>query len=135
MILSLLAAATLQSAPIPNRQVAEAFFDAFNRRDMAAMEALYAPDAVLTSSDFCKPRGRADLRRTYQTLFDGHPDVQDVVDVMVAEGDYVAIRFHAVAESGPLPMRLPLMSFLRFRHGLIIEDDTVFNTGGRACEP
>ena len=135
MIALLLSAALIQTPPETNRAATEAFFVAFNARDFVAMEALYAPDAVLTSSDFCAPRGRSDLRRTYQTLFDGHPDVQDVVQTMVAQDDHVAVRFHAVAEAGSRPMRLPLMTFLRFRDGLIVEDDTIFDTGGRACEP
>jgi ketosteroid isomerase-like protein len=134
MIVILLFAALLQADVEANRAAAEKFFKAFNARDFVTMEALYAPDAVLTSSDFCAPRGRADLRRTYETLFDGHPDVVDIVDVMVAEQDYVAVRFHAVADSGRNPMRLPLMAMLRFRDGLIVEDDTIFDTGGKPCD-
>lgn len=129
------ALAGLGAATMHPRAAAEAFFDAFNRRDFAAMEALYARDAKLTSSDFCAPRGRADIRRTYGKLFEAHPDVRDIVDTIVVQSNVVAIRFHAVAGSGRRPLRLRLMTFLTFRDGLIVEDDTMFDTGGSPCEP
>jgi ketosteroid isomerase-like protein len=135
MSFSIAMIAALGAATTGPRAATEDFFAAFNRRDFAAMEAIYAPDARLTSSDFCAPRKRADIRRTYQTLFDGHPDVRDVVDTIIVEGNRVAVRFHAVATDGRRPLRLPLMTFLTFRDGLIVEDDTIFDTGGHACEP
>jgi ketosteroid isomerase-like protein len=66
------AAAAVSSAaaqPSP-RAVVEGMFAAFNRNDVAALEAYYAEDARLTSSDFCAPRvGKAGVRRTYDALF------------------------------------------------------------------
>lgn len=135
MILALLLAGAATAAESSPRGQAAAFFAAFNRRDFVAMEALYAPDARLVSSDFCAPRGKADIRRTYQKLFDGHPDVRDIVDVMIVEGDRVAIRFRAVSQSGGRTLDLPIMSVLRFDRGLIVEDDTIFDTGGQPCDP
>jgi ketosteroid isomerase-like protein len=128
MILTLLLAAATPTAD--PRAATTAFFAAFNRRDLAAMEALYAPHARLTSSDFCAPRGRADVRRTYRALFDAHPDVRDEVEAMVVEGDRVAVRFRARGAS----LDLHLMTFLRFERGLIVADDTIFDTRGAPCE-
>ena len=127
--------AALLTLPQSPEAATRAFFAAFNVRDVARMESLYASDAALTSPDFCGPRGKQDVKRTYRTLFEAHPDVQDVVDVVVARGDRVAIKFEAVSNAGPRPMRLSLMTFLRFRDGLIVEDHTLFDTGGRPCEP
>lgn len=57
----ILAMATLR-APT---EVVEAMFAAFNAHDARAIAKLYAPDARLTSSDFCAPRGQRDVVRTY----------------------------------------------------------------------
>lgn len=131
MMIALLLGAAAVADP---RSATNAFFAAFNRRDFAAMEALYAPNARLTSSDFCAPRGKADIRRTYQVLLEGHPDVRDEVDTIVAEGDRVAVRFHARSDGGRRELDLSIMTFLKFENGLIVEDDTIFDTGGRPCE-
>lgn len=75
----------------------EKMFAAFNRHDPAAMAALYAPDAKLTSSDFCAARTGRDVTRTYAALFAEMPDVVDTVDTMVVSGDRVAVRFTATS--------------------------------------
>ncbi|NIJ21212.1 uncharacterized protein (TIGR02246 family) [Sphingomonas naasensis] len=132
MILALALALTGAPEPAPLAVVA-AMFDAFNRHDAAAMAKLYAADVRLTSSDFCHPRGRADVERTYRALFAEFPDIRDEVAQMVAEGDRVAVRFTAVSRKAG--MRLPIQTMLRVRAGLIVEDDTLFDTGGRPCQP
>lgn len=131
----LLLVAAILSQPQSLEGATRAFFTAFNSRDFAAMEALYAPDAVLTSSDFCAVRGKKDLRRTYQKLFSAHPDVRDIVETTVIQDDRVAIKFSAISLGGPKPLQLQLMTFLRFRNGLIVEDHTIFDNGGASCDP
>ena len=113
--------------------VVGAMFAAFNRHDAAAMEQMYAPDARLTSSDFCHTRGRSDVRRTYEALFRTFPDIHDDLTTLVSQGDRVAVRFIAVSKQGG--MSLTIHTFLRVRGGQIVEDDSVFDTGGRPCEP
>lgn len=130
--LALLVAPALE-APRTPRQTVEAMFAAFNRHDAAAIARLYVPDARLTSSDFCAPRSGKDVERTYRALFDALPDVIDRVETIVAEGDRVAVRF--TATSAAADMRLPIHAILRVRDGLIIEDDSIFDTGGKPCEP
>ena len=113
--------------------VVRAMFDAFNRHDAQTMQRLYSSDARLTSSDFCAPRGKADIRRTYDALFSAFPDIHDTVEILVSEGDRVAVRFTATSQRGNL--KLPIHTFLRVRNGLIAEDDSVFDAGGRPCTP
>lgn len=129
MILTLLLAAAQPATP--PRDVVLAMFVAFNAHDAAAMTRLYAPDAVLASPDFCDERGAADVERTYATLFKAFPDLQDVVEETVASGDTVAVRFTATAPTSKF--RLPIASFLRVKNGLIVEDRSYFDTGGRPC--
>jgi uncharacterized protein (TIGR02246 family) len=135
MILALLLvmAGDQPAAEATPREVVAAMFDAFNRHDADAMAQLYAADARLTSSDFCRPRGRADVRRTYQALFAEFPDIRDDVERIIAEGDMVAVRFTATSRKGALA--LPIQTMLRVRGGLIVNDDTLFDAGGRPCQP
>ena len=113
--------------------VVRKMFEAFNRHDASAMEQLYAPEARLSSSDFCKPRGRADVQRTYGALFMAFPDIRDEIEALVAQGDVVAVRFTALSHAGNL--ELTIHTFLKIRNGLIVSDDSVFNAAGRPCEP
>jgi ketosteroid isomerase-like protein len=117
------------------KAVVSSMFDAFNRHDASAMAKLYAEDARLTSPDFCSPRGERDVVRTYQALFTRFPDIRDVVDRMIAEGDRVAVRFHAEMTQAGKVIDTPIVTFLRVRHGRIIEDDTLFDNKGRPCAP
>ena len=132
-IMFLLQPAPQTAAARSPQAVVQAMFAAFNRHDAAAMEQIYAPDARLTSSDFCHARGRPDVRRTYEALFRAFPDIHDDVATIVFEGDRVAVRFTAVSTQGGLS--LTIHTFLRVRDGRIVEDDSVFDTGGRPCEP
>lgn len=114
--------------------IIDQLFDAFNRHAVAALQALYAPNARLTSSDFCKPRTGADVGRTYGAMFRAFPDIRDEVDTIVIDGDRAAVRFVSSSHAPGGTFRLKLMTFFRFDGGRIIEDDTVFDTSGRACE-
>lgn len=130
LILAMLLAVATPPAP---RAVVTAMFEAFNRHDAEAIERLYAPDAWLASSDFCAARGRNDVVRTYAALFAAYPDIRDRIEVMIVEGDRVAVRFMATSRSGGLTM--PVQAIIRVRDGLIVEDDAVFRTGGEPCQP
>ena len=114
--------------------IIDKLFDAFNRHDVAALQTLYAPTARLTSSDFCKARSGVDVARTYGALFRAFPDIRDDVEAIVIEGDRAAVRFVSSirAPRGGFPLKLT--TFFRFSGGRIIEDDTIFDTSGRACE-
>ena len=134
LLLTAIAPAPAATAP-SSRQVVQAMFDAFNRHDAAAMAALYSATAHLTSSDFCTPRGKKDVERTYASLFDAFPDIRDDIDSMLASGDRVAVRFTARGRSGSTVMALRIITFLTVRDGRIIEDDSVFDTRGEPCRP
>jgi ketosteroid isomerase-like protein len=119
--------------PRSPKAVVQAMFDSFNQHDARAMQALYAEDARLTSSDFCGARGRGDIPRTYEAVFRTFPDVQDSIETVVVERDMVAVKF--VASSAGGKWRLTIHTFLRVKDGLIVSDDSVFDNGGRPCEP
>ena len=126
--------ASSMSLSISPRSIVEELFRAFNRHDVSALQALYVPDARLTSSDFCKARTGADVTRTYAALFRAFPDIHDDLISMVVEGDQAAVRFMTSSVTGGNEFHFELMTFFRFRDGRIVEDDTIFDTKGRACD-
>ncbi len=134
---ALLAVATPAMAePKSPRAVVEAKFAAVNRHAIADIAALYSTDAMLNASNFCKPRrGRTEVARTYREIFASAPDAFDAVQEYVAEGDRVAVRFTLRATIGGHSFLLPLMNFFTVRDGLILEDDGIFDNGGRTCTP
>lgn len=127
----LLASMSVANSP---RAVVEELFRAFNRHDVAALQALYAPDARLMSSDFCSARTGADVTRTYMALFRAFPDIRDDVISMVFDEDRAAVRFMTSGVAGGNDFRFELMTFFRFRDRQIVEDITIFDTKGRPCE-
>lgn len=118
------------------RAVIEAKFAAVNRHAIAEIAALYAPDAVITASDFCKPRtGRADVERTYKGIFGFLPDAVADMQEYVVEGDRVAVRYVVRGHVQGREVGIKILNFFTVRDGLIVRDDGVFDNGGRACSP
>ena len=126
--------ASSMSLSMSQKSIVEELFRAFNRHDVSALQALYAPDARLTSSDFCKARTGADVTRTYTALFREYPDIRDEVISIVVDGDQAAVRFMTSSDNEGKEFHFELMTFFRFRDGLIVEDATIFDTQGRPCE-
>ena len=135
-LLAAIATPALAGAPLSPREVVEAKFAAVSRHSVADVVAFYAPDAVVTASDFCKPRqGRAEVERTYKAIFAAVPDATADVQEYVVQGDRVAVRFmlHSRIPGGSFDA--PLMDFFTVRDGLIFRDDGMFDNGGRPCTP
>ena len=132
-IVALLLASSM-SLSMSQRSIVEELFRAFNRHDVSALQALYVHDARLTSSDFCKARTGADVTRTYTALFREYPDIRDEVISIVVDGDQAAVRFMTSSDTEGKEFHFELMTFFRFRGGLIVEDATIFDTKGRPCE-
>ena len=130
---ALLLAASISPADSP-RHLIDELFRAFNRHDVAALQALYTPDARLTSSDFCKPRTGADVTRTYGAIFGAFPGIRDDVISIVIDGDMAAVRFVTSSSGSGGDFRFKLVTFFRFSRGRIVEDDTVFDTRGQPCQ-
>jgi predicted SnoaL-like aldol condensation-catalyzing enzyme len=130
---AVLLAAAVSLATTP-RVAIEHLFAAFNRHDVEALQKFYAPDAKLTSSDFCNPRTGVDVTRTYGSMFKAFPDIRDEVISIVIDGDRAAVRFTSSSDAPEHKFRFELMTYFRFSDGLIVEDDTIFDTQGRPCE-
>ena len=130
----ILAVAAALSVAANPRALIDQLFQAFNRHDVPALVALYAPDARLMSSDFCKARTGADVARTYEQIFRAYPDIRDDVISLIVDGNQASVRFVTSSTSPGNQFHFELMTFFRFSAGRIIEDDTVFDAAGRPCE-
>ncbi|MBV9697053.1 MAG: ester cyclase [Gammaproteobacteria bacterium] len=73
-----------------NKTVVRAYVEAFNRGDLAALEALLAPDAeiqgVLGKGMFAR------VEPIWRQLIEGY-GIQLTVEELIAEGDKVAVRY------------------------------------------
>jgi steroid delta-isomerase-like uncharacterized protein len=126
--------ATPHSRGLPAQEVVRRLFSAFNRHDLEALVQLYAGDAVLDSTDFCRKRlGPEGVRRTYLELFRSFPDVSDQVVATVASGDRVAVQFISHSQGFAPTQEIRLATFFTIREGLILSDETYFDAQGRPC--
>jgi glyoxylase-like metal-dependent hydrolase (beta-lactamase superfamily II)/predicted ester cyclase len=116
------------------RQVAETYFAALARRDLAAAAACWAPDGVDTLYGIAVAEGPAGVSAFFGEVFGAFPDFAIEVDSIVAEGDRAAVRWHAAGtfagESSwqgiaPTGDRITLegLDLLDVRAGLIVRND------------
>lgn len=130
-----LIATTAHATPTPHDVVA-AKFAAVNRHALPDIVAHYAPDAIVTASDFCAPRkGHADIERIYRGIFAALPETTVDVQEYVVEGDRVAARIVVRGAFNGRTVSIPIMNFFTVKDGLIVRDDGLFDNGGRACTP
>lgn len=116
------------------KSVFEARFATFNRHDLDAIVALYAPDAVLTSPGFCQDRvGLAGARQAYGALFQGVPDITDEVTAVLIDPDHIAVQFVARSTRPGAAFSVRIANFLTLDHGLIKRDDAYYDAKGRPC--
>ena len=128
-------AAPANAAP-SSRDVIAAKFAAVNRHSLPEIVARYAPDAIVTASDFCAPRmGHAEIERTYRGIFAALSDVAVDVQEYVVEGDNVAARIVVRGKFNGRAVGIPIMNFFTVRNGLIVRDEGLFDNGGRPCTP
>jgi len=115
------AAAAAASAASSPREVVAAKFAAVNRHALPEIILHYAPDAIVTASDFCAPRkGHADIERTYRGIFAALPDAAVDVQEYVVEGDNVAARIVVRGQFKGRTVSIPIMNFFTVSNGLIV---------------
>jgi hydroxyacylglutathione hydrolase len=116
------------------RQVAETYFAALARHDPDAAAACWASDGVDNFVGQTVLEGPAGVQAFFGELFGAIPDLAFEVESIVAEGDRVAVRWHAngtfAGESSfqgiaPTGARVTLtgLDLLDVRDGLIVHND------------
>jgi hydroxyacylglutathione hydrolase len=125
------------------RQVAETYFAALARRDVDAAAACWAPDGVDNFVGQTVAEGPAGVRAFFGELFGAFPDFAFEVESMVAEGDRVAVRWHATGTFAgassfqgiePTGARVTLtgLDLLDVRGGQIVHNDAFSDGVGLA---
>jgi predicted ester cyclase len=92
-------------------------YDAFNARDIAAAEELFAPDFVSHAAGTV-----GGVRASLTRLFTKYPDFHVVVEDLLVDGDKFALRMTIQgiprAPEGPEPT---MMEFFRTENGRVVE--------------
>lgn len=109
--------------------------EALNRGNLALIDELFAPEFVDHSTPG-QPPGPAGVKDYFREIREGFPDIQIVLDDVIAEGDRVVVRttwrgthpggYEGVAATGQRVART-LIQIFRVVDGLIVEE---WNEGG-----
>jgi steroid delta-isomerase-like uncharacterized protein len=126
------------------RQQMHAFFarrdDAINRRDVAAVTALYDEHAVVESPTAGGTvQGRAAVEEITRAWFSGFPDVSLTRQTLVIDGDCAVwigdVRgtdtggFMGLPATGK-PFQLPIVWVCRLKDGLIVHEQRIYDFSG-----
>ena len=101
-------AACPAQTPEANRAVVRRWFaDAVNPRDLALLDEIVAPDAVLHATGFPDAVGPAAMAGLFRALFAGFHDLRFAVEAGPAEGDLVVERWTATGFNDGAFQNLP----------------------------
>lgn len=117
------------SATPTNEQLVHALFEAFNAHDADAIGELYTADARVFSPEHCEPTvGAEAIAANYAKLFEQIPDVHDALQIMLSDGDRVAVVFTASSRIAGAEFSLPIAAVLRIEDGKVAEDRAFFQS-------
>lgn len=105
-------------------------FEAFNRHDVAAIQASYAPNAVLHSPDYPDLHGNSAIAQTYRQLFDALPDAADAVRDLGYFKDKIYAQFVLTGHVKGAPdksVTVRIASVYTIKDNLIVEDSTYYD--------
>jgi ketosteroid isomerase-like protein len=115
-------------------QVVRVKFDAFNRHDVAALQHIYADDAVLQSPEYPHLAGNSQIADSYRRLFEAIPDARDEVRDMRGSGDRVFVEFTVIGhfnDAAQTPISGRIASIYTIKGGRIIDDSTYYDRKAR----
>ncbi|WP_039827120.1 ester cyclase [Nocardia testacea] len=98
------------------RAVGLRMYEAFNNRDLAALEMILAPEFI------SHPLGTTGVRAVAQAwskMFAASPGIQVRVEDLLVDGDRIAVR--STLSTPDSAERVPMMETFRVRHGRIAE--------------
>ncbi len=106
-------------------------FEHFNRHEWESMAALYADDARFLDPSLGNEyvtQTRGQVIEKYQAMETMFPDIHDEVIGVYPSGDVVTVEFVSTGRiNDSVSFRLPIVSILTFRDGLIIKDATYYD--------
>lgn len=123
-------ASGLGTAGLGPTKTVEQKFSAFNRHDAAAIQSLYASDAILHSPDYPELHGNSKIADTYRWIFDAIPDANDSVVTLESTADHVYVQFVLsghLKDAGNKPISVRIMSVYTIKDHLIVGDSTYYD--------
>jgi ketosteroid isomerase-like protein len=130
-MLLVLAACSSHSVQDNNAATARKLFEAFNKHDWKVMASQYAEDAMFLDPSFGKEfvsKSRSETITKYSAMEKIFPDIHDEVTGLYASENTVTVEF---TSTGTAPdgasFRLPIVSILTFKDGLITKDATYYD--------
>jgi len=104
-----------------NKVLAHRVYDAFNRRDLDALDALLAIDIVDHTAGPEQSPGRKGIKAAWSYLFATYPDITATVEDLLADGDLVAARVIFRGLSAGEPRTGMALEFTRVVEGRVVE--------------
>ncbi len=112
-----------------NKAIITALFDAFNSHDSERLASFYSADAKVYSPESCEPTVGPDaIAAGYAEMFAQIPDIHDQLELVVDEGNRVAVTFTATGTVEGYQFALPIAAFIKIENGKITEDRVYFDT-------
>jgi steroid delta-isomerase-like uncharacterized protein len=115
-----------------NKALIRRFYEeVFNNRNLAALDAFYAPDHIDHTLPPGLPIGPEGTKQAIAIMLEGFPDLRITIEDMIAEGDKVVIRFttHGTQQGtlGGIPptskqVAVSTIEITRIAGGKIVED-------------
>lgn len=101
------------------RKLARRMHDAFNGRDLAAVDEIFTPGFVSHPLGTTGPQA---VRRSWSAMIERHPELHTVIEDMVVEGDRAVIRstLHGVPPT-PAGRAPEIIELFRAEDGRIAE--------------
>ncbi len=104
-----------------NKALARRVYDAFNRRDLDALDTLLALDMVDHTAGPEQAPGREGIKAVWSYLFATYPDITATVEDLLADGDRVAARVIFSGLSAVEPRTGMMLEFARVVEGRVVE--------------
>ena len=103
-----------------SRAAVHAIVAAYNAKDLAALSALYHPDATYWSALSDLREGRDSIRGHIQELFTALPNEQMRATVVIAEGDTAVAEFESAGQDADgVDYRIEFTEVIQFDEGQI----------------
>jgi ketosteroid isomerase-like protein len=126
-----LSACTTPATTNENEAATKKLFDAFNRHAWDEMTLVYAENASFLDPSFGKDyvtKSRKETAEKYASLQQMFPNLHDEVVGIYPAGDVVTVEFVATGTmNDSINFRLPIVSVLTFKDGLIVKDATYYD--------
>lgn len=80
------------SVSVKNKEIVRHIYDGFNSRNLEVLEQFFAPNFVDYTADPDQQPGIKGIKQAWQQIWTNFPEMQLIVEDVIAEGDKVTSR-------------------------------------------